>query len=77
MMTFLLYMFYRNNLVFKERMRLLDIVGKRAKRAISNGDTDWLKFYDPLKKVSYEEMVLKFWKPVGSFIKLDRLKDQC
>ncbi len=53
----------RNQLVFKERHRILDIVFS------SKGD--WRKKQKLYHKFSYDEMVYKFWKPVTSFYEKD------
>jgi len=61
-----IYMFLRNNAVYKYRIGLLDRISKAAEEDINMG-RDWRWRYDILHKVTYQEMVWKFWKPISSF----------
>lgn len=54
----------RNALVLRYRTNLLDKVSTLAE---SDADGDWEWRFETLESVSYDEMVLKFWKPLDSF----------
>jgi len=52
---------FRNNAVFKER--------ERIREEIIFAGNDWREKLKIYNEVGYQEMVLKFWKPVDSFYK--------
>jgi len=56
---------YRNDRVLKERMRVLGIIQEQYLVSQSIGAFN----HDVFKRHSYNEMMLKFWKPVKSFYK--------
>lgn len=56
----------RNFLVFGYTMRLLKQVSRWARDDI-NRRLPWKWRYDVLDSVGYFEMIVKFWKPLGSF----------
>lgn len=58
------YMLYRNGMVSKERGRMIKWIFQQE---------DWEEKKELLKNPTYDEMMLKFWKPVSSFYK-DYLK---
>jgi hypothetical protein len=58
---------HRNNLVYNELMRLLDLIKEKGDRDIESG-RDWAwRYRIILTKHSYQEMFFKFWRPVKSF----------
>lgn len=57
---------FRNGRVYRYRVRLLHRVSAAARRDIGEG-LEWEWRYDMLESVSYESMVLKFWRPLSSF----------
>lgn len=59
----------RNEMVYRYSMTAIEKIHTLNIRDIENGkyDVDWR--YDILNKVTYHEMVLKFWKPLDSFYK--------
>jgi len=63
----------RNNWVAEERRRILDMASEKAKWLMKNG-FNWQEPYDYFQSVSYDEMLYKFWKPVGSFYDENRVK---
>lgn len=65
--VFCCYMLRRNNLVYAERMRLLDLISARAGAMIAAGDYSWMRLYNRLDSISYEFMLNRFWRPVSSF----------
>ncbi len=64
---FWLYMVLRNNAVYKERMRVLEIAHKKAEIAIRNNKDDYMSHYEITNRYSYNEMFYKFWIPVKDF----------
>jgi hypothetical protein len=58
----------RNGLVYKESIRVLDMITKLCKQDINNGK-DFLWRYDEYDKIRYDEMLYKFWRPIKSFYK--------
>ena len=59
---------YRNHEVCKERRRIIDKISYLAKIDII-GRRNWEWRYKEYNKISYEEMVYKFWIPVKDFYK--------
>lgn len=58
----------RNDMVFKYQQRLLEEVSRLAADEINGGIYGhWRRYYEWLDSVSYDEMVIKFWKPLDSF----------
>lgn len=56
----------RNWQVRDERLRVLDIVGSRGKREIYRGN-DYRIWFDKFELVTYNRMLLYFWRPIRSF----------
>ena len=66
MFVFLMFLGYRNSRVFKYRMELIDKLSEAAKKDIDAGlDPQWR--YAEFNKVTYNEMVYRFWKPLDNF----------
>lgn len=65
---FWLMLYSRNDAVFMERDRVIEIVDKLAHKDMA-GHKDYTWRYDEFRKITYEEMFYKFWKPVKSFYK--------
>jgi len=67
-MLFFAFMLFRNQKVFKERMRVLDIISQYAKMDIRNQkDYDWR--YKEFDTIPYNRMFYRFWIPVKEFFK--------
>lgn len=65
-MAFCLLMIYRNSEVYKYRRVLLRRIREAAKLDIKKGrEFHWR--YDAFDVVEYDDMIMKFWKPLGSF----------
>lgn len=62
------YIGVRNELVYRERTRILHRVSELAQKDISER-RDWEWRYRAMDGVSYHRMMLEFWKPVRSFYK--------
>lgn len=57
-------MLYRNQKVFDERMRIIDL----AKKEIGSKDDSRFRYLlKESERYSYDEMLYKIWKPVNSF----------
>lgn len=71
---FCIEMLKRNNDVYYEALRVLRLVSDAAMRDIRAGNIDgWQWRYELFAKVSYYEMLLKFWRPVESFYDVSTL----
>lgn len=66
-MVFLFLFMIRNTLVFRHRMKKINIVSNLATRDIYAGNENWRRWYDILESVNYYEMVWKFWRRLDSF----------
>ena len=66
LMCFCIYMGFRNNHVYKEKIRIVGIVSILSSKDIDN-DKEWMWRYDSFNKITYNEMLFKLWKPVKSF----------
>lgn len=66
LVCFAVFMLARNTLVFDERMRVLEIVSRRAAEDRAAG-LNGLWRYTALAAVNYDRMMLQFWRPVSSF----------
>jgi alkyl hydroperoxide reductase subunit AhpC len=56
----------RNDAVLAESLRVLDAIQSLNRQDIEQGKPcEWR--YAEFRKVSYERMLLEFWKPVSSF----------
>jgi len=65
---FSFFMVFRNQKVFKERMRILDTISQYAHKDIENHkDYDWR--YKEFETISYNRMFYRFWIPVKDFFK--------
>ena len=64
----LFYLLYRNDEVYKERQHISNKVSDLAKIDII-GSRNWEWRYKEYNKISYEEMLYKFWIPVKDFYK--------
>lgn len=69
----LFYISPRNKKVYSERMRVLNLIFDNYYKLLKSGKNVETTYYeDKLKefdKISYNEMLYKFWKPVKSFYK--------
>lgn len=63
-----LIMLIRNDQVHEYQIKMLHEASKKAKEDIK-ANRDWRWRYEEFEKVSYDEMVYKFWKPLNSFYK--------
>jgi len=61
----------RNELVYREQMRVLAIVSQKTQEDIKNNiyEPDFLWRYREFEKVTYDKMLYQFWKPIKSFYK--------
>jgi hypothetical protein len=74
--AFLVYMGFRNQQVFDYRMALIDKIHARNIADLEAGNYgDSSIRYRRLDKVSYSEMMLKFWIPVDAFIDEEELME--
>ena len=60
LLSFSLYKLSRNQTVYDYRSRIIEIIFSKD---------DWKWRHKEFRKVSYNEMVYKFWKPLDSFYK--------
>jgi hypothetical protein len=69
LICFSLITFVRNNIVYKFRASLINLISERNQDDINNGlgFTGW-RFVE-FNTVSYDEMVWKFWRRCSSFYK--------
>ena len=67
MMVFSLYMMYRNNLVYKARMRIGEKIHKYNYELIGKGTykNDSIDYSNADRLYSYPAMLLIIWKPVS------------
>lgn len=71
-----LVLLLRNISVFNYRSMLLDKVSAKSLAEIDAQEfKNWEARYSEYSQVSYDEMVLKFWKPLRSFYSTDFLED--
>ena len=63
---FMLFMAVRNNKVYKERLRVLNIISKLAEKNVNMGK-DFAWRYDEFESIPYNKMFYEFWKPVSSY----------
>lgn len=56
---FCVYMLHRNNVVFKERSRMIRFIYSDPSKVVER-----VKIFD---KYTYNEMLNQFWKPVSSY----------
>ena len=57
---------YRNSVVFKYRGEILRKMSIASKKDIKNGkEWDWR--HDVWDTITYNQMMVKFWKPIDSF----------
>ena len=54
------FMFLKNHLVYKARLKTLARISERAKQAIDDRDFNWQRFYDLMDKPSYNVLM---WNP--------------
>ena len=67
-MTFGITLGIRNYFVFRERMRVIDLVARLNKQDIHLGLFGRADArFDALREVTYNQMLYQFWKPVKSF----------
>jgi len=70
--TFSTYFFgYRNQKVYNYRTKLLNSVSSKIREDLGSNNGLWR--YDEFEKITYDEMVWKFWIPVDKFYDLDKL----
>lgn len=65
---FSFYLLYRNHEVYKERQHILNKIKNFSKIDILES-RNWEWRYKEYEKISYEEMLYKFWIPVKDFYK--------
>ena len=70
---FSLGILWRNKLVLKERLHIIDLISAAAQEDINRGDFNWRWRYNALDEISYNYMVFHFWIPVKAFY----YKHQC
>jgi hypothetical protein len=61
-----LYILLRNERISEHQSQILQIIRDKAEQDIQN-EREWEWRYDDYSKVSYTDMVLRFWKPIDSF----------
>lgn len=69
-LIFMIYMAFRNHAVCREQIRLCNVIYELNKADIDNGTYTTAKAtgrYEKLEEISYEKMLLNFWRPVKSF----------
>jgi hypothetical protein len=65
----LLYCFIlliRNGIVYNERMRVIHLMSELSNKDINNHKS-WMWRHKEFDKITYDEMVFKFWIPVRKF----------
>jgi hypothetical protein len=67
------FAFYRLHCVDKERRRILNIIKERAEEELEQGIVDWERFYERFNAISFDRMLLQFWKPARSFYDMKEL----
>ena len=60
LLLFCVFMLYRNESVYKERMKIINRISM---------DADWVSKLKEFQKISYDQMIYKFWIPVKKFYK--------
>lgn len=65
-----IYMLIRNTLVYTYRTNLIHRISESNIEDISDG-RPWHWRYEEYNSISYNEMMLKFWKPLDSFYPRD------
>ena len=60
------YLMYRVSATYKERVRVIEVLRDRALDSLDDGKFD-KDFLNPFHRHTFNEMVLKIWKPVKSF----------
>ena len=65
-LIFSVMMLFRNGKVYKTKIKVLDQIYKLDEQDIWN-DKPYLWRLEEFDSISYEEMLLKFWKPLDSF----------
>lgn len=66
-MYFSVYAMYRNNRVLEYRMRIINKIFQKGTEDIENGQPVPRWRMEEFDKVSYNEMVYKFWRKIDSF----------
>ena len=72
--VFSLFMLLRNQRVFEERMRILEMIRETTERMINSGIGNWERLYKDFDSISHEKMLYQFWKPVKSFYDEDKFR---
>jgi hypothetical protein len=67
MACFAVFLFIRNELVYRYRIRLINEISERNHSDISNFDYGYQWRWREYETVSYEDMLFKFWKSFDSF----------
>ena len=65
---FSILLLFRNQEVYNERTRVVELISKFAKKEVELGH-NWIYLYKEYDLVSYNRMVLLFWIPVKNFYK--------
>ena len=67
----LVILMIRNMQVGKHRLHIIEIISQKNIEEIESGMRYTGFRYKMIEQISYNEMVLKFWKPLDSFYNLD------
>lgn len=62
-----IFMLARNERVSAYRLELISRIGNASRRDIDNGNFDYHWRWEEYETVSYNDMMLKFWKRLDSF----------
>jgi len=74
-LVFLGILIWRNEYVYMKRSQMQVKILKRSHEAIEKGE-EWRKYYIAFDDVSYNDMVLKFWRPAKFFYRGTILEDE-
>lgn len=64
--VFMVILFIRNNLVYSYRRKVIDIAYDLSIKDIREGKFS-SRWWEILEYVSYDDMLLHFWRPLDSF----------
>lgn len=81
------FMLYRNNCVYNIQKELGYIASLKAQKSIDNGDYNWMRYYNAIEAISYDDMLNKHltkWKLEDFYVISDneislkhQAKDRC
>jgi len=66
-------LFRRNMEVLKYRLHIIDLISEKNREELEVGIHYTGSRYKMFNQVSYDEMLLKFWKPLDSFFDLNNI----